>query len=126
MTATSSVLVVASRTADSEELLAALTDRAARGPTQFTLLAPANTGRASTARKLEAGLTKMRASGLDVDGHVGDSDPIHAVQDTWDPGKFDEIVVSTLPASTSKWLAISLPQRVERLTGAMVTHVETS
>lgn len=68
----------------------------------------------------------MRASGLDVDGRIGDSDPISAVDDAWDPGEFDEIIVSTLPAQTSNWLALGLPQRVARLTDAMVTHVEAS
>lgn len=126
LSATSRVLVIASRTADSTQLLDALCERAGRGPVRFTLLAPANTGREATARKLEAGLAQMHDSGLEVDGYVGDSDPINAVQDAWDPGSFDEIVVSTLPAQTSKWLAIGLPDRVARLTGAMVTHVEAS
>jgi hypothetical protein len=35
------VLVVANRTADSSELIAALRQRAARSPTRFTLLVPA-------------------------------------------------------------------------------------
>jgi len=35
------VLVVANRTADSDELLAALDERAQRGPARFTLLVPA-------------------------------------------------------------------------------------
>jgi hypothetical protein len=126
LTATFRVLVVASRTADSSQLLDALRDRAARGPVRFTLLAPANIGREATQRKLEAGLAQMRDSGLDVDGQVGDSDAVSAVQDVWDPSEFDEVIVSTLPAQASKWLAIGLPQRVGQLTGALVTHVEAS
>lgn len=126
LTATFSVLVVASRTADSSQLLDALRARAARGPVRFTLLAPANIGREATAQNLEAGLAHMRDSGLDVDGRIGDSDPISAVDDAWDPSEFDEIIVSTLAAKTSNWLAIGLPQRVARLTGALVTHVEAS
>jgi hypothetical protein len=123
---TFSVLVVANRTADSPELLEALRARAERGPVRFTLLAPASTGREATARQLEAGLEVMRAAGLEVDGRIGDRDPTGAVTDAWDPGEFDEIIVSTLPAQTSKWLSINLPQRVAKLTDALVTHVVAS
>lgn len=30
----------------------------------------------------------MRASGLDVEGRIGDGNPISAVQDVWDPREF--------------------------------------
>ncbi len=123
---TFSVLVVANRTADSPELLDALRARAERGPVRFTLLAPASTGREATARQLESALELMRDAGLDVSGRVGHRDPTSAVTDTWDPGEFDEVIVSTLPEQTSKWLSINLPQRVAKLTDAMVTHVVAS
>ena len=126
MAATFSVLVIANRTADSPELLDALRNRAERGPVRFTLLVPATTGREATARQLEAGLERMRASGLDVEGRLGDRDPISAVDDAWDPMEFDEVIVATLPAHTSKWLAIDLPRRIGRLTDALVTHVVAS
>jgi hypothetical protein len=90
------------------------------------LLAPASTGREATERQLESGLKVMRAAGLDVEGRIGERDPTGAVQDTWDPGEFDEVIVSTLPAQTSKWLSINLPQRVAKLTDALVTHVVAS
>ena len=126
MAVTFSVLVVANRTADSPELLDALRARAERGPVRFTLLAPASTGREATERQLESALELMRAAGLDVSGRIGDRDPISAVMDAWDPGEFDEVIVSTLPAQTSKWLSVNLPQRVTRLTDAGVTHVIAS
>ncbi len=126
MAVTFSVLVVANRTADSPELLDALRERAARGPVRFTLLTPASTGREATERQLKAALELMRAAGLDVSGRVGNRDPLSAVDDVWDPGEFDEVIVSTLPAQTSKWLSINLPQRVTKLTDAIVTHVVAS
>jgi len=46
-----------------------------------------------------------------------------ALADVWDPRRFDEVVVATLPDATSRWLAVNLPKRVERYTGARVTHV---
>jgi hypothetical protein len=45
------------------------------------------------------------------------------VQDVWDPRRFDEVIVATLPTGTSRWMAADLPRRVERLTGARVTRV---
>ena len=65
----------------------------------------------------------LRAAGLEVDGTVGDADPVVAVTEAWDPKRYDEIVVSTLPMRFSKWLHAGLPERVAKLTGAPVTHV---
>jgi hypothetical protein len=117
-----SVLVVANVTATSEELLAALRERGERGACRFTLVMPrcAPGAREGLAEALE----KMRASGLGkVDGHVGDPDPVVAAMDVWDPMKFDEIVVSTLPTGVSRWLGLDLPHRLEKLTGVTVRHV---
>lgn len=122
-----SVLVVANVTADSDELLQALRERAEQEPTQFTLLVPATgplaTSREAAKRQLEAALGRLREAGLEVEGRIGDQDPLCAVQDAWDPTAFDEIVVSTLPTHASKWLLVDLPHRIERLTGVHVTHV---
>ncbi|UUY02479.1 hypothetical protein LRS13_17470 [Svornostia abyssi] len=65
----------------------------------------------------------MRESGVAVQGVLGDGDPVAAVEAVWDPERFDEVIVCTLPATVSRWLRIDLPHRVERLTGAPVTHV---
>ena len=122
MTWTASLLVVANRTLDAPELEAALAERAARGATRFTLLVPATGG--TTAREnLEAACVRLREAGLDVEGRLGDPDPMVAVKEAWDPAKYDEIVVSTLPTGASHWLKLDLPQRVERITGVPVTHV---
>ncbi|MBA3263548.1 MAG: hypothetical protein H0T69_13975 [Thermoleophilaceae bacterium] len=116
------VLVVANITATSDDLLAALQARASRGACRFTLLVPRE-GQHAEARLAEA-LEGMRAAGLDnVSGHTGDADPIVATMETWDPMKFDEIVVSTLPTGSSRWLGIDLPRRLEKLTSVPVYHV---
>jgi hypothetical protein len=121
------VLVVANVTGSSPELLQALKDRAGRDPCGFTLVIPATGGgtggRQAAERRLGEALEGMRAEGLEVEGQVGDPDPVAAVTDVWDPAKFDEVVVSTLPTGSSKWLAIDLPHRVEKMTGVQVAHV---
>ena len=122
-----SVLVVANVTSASDELLAALTSRAERGQCGFTLLVPATGGGKAAREAAQAGLEKalerMRGAGLEVEGMVGDADPVIAVNDVWDPRRFDEIVISTLPTGASRWLAVDLPHRVEKFTGVQVEHV---
>jgi hypothetical protein len=117
-----SVLVVANVTASSDELLAALRERAEAGACRFTLVMP-GTG-ADRNERLDAALERMRAAGLDnVDGSIGDADPVVAVMDVWDPMKFDDIVVSTLPTGSSRWMGLDVPHRLEKLTSVPVRHV---
>jgi hypothetical protein len=125
MTWKTCVLVVANQTADSEELLRTLGARSERGPTSFTLLLPSLPGasREQSEQRLAQALDGLRGAGLEAEGTIGDSNPLTAVKEAWDPGKFDEILVSTLPTGTSKWLQIDLPHRIERITGMPVEHV---
>jgi hypothetical protein len=121
-----SVLVVAS--AASPQLIAALRERQERGALRATLVMPCS-GPGLHARDvaqpdLDAALTAWREAGLDeVDGLVGDQDPLVAVREAWDPQRYDEVIVSTLPGHASQWLRWDLPQRVARATDARVTHV---
>ena len=74
--------------------------------------------------RLAEALEAMRAAGLEnVSGQVGDPDPIVATMELWDPMQFDEIVVSTLPTGSSRWLGLDLPHRLEKLTSVPVHHV---
>jgi hypothetical protein len=118
-------LVIANRTADSDQLLAALEGRARTGAVAFTLLVPCGPGGRDEARaRLNSAVTRMRAAGLEVDGSLArDSDPIVAAHEAWDPASMDEIIVCTLPTGVSKWLQVDLPHRVAKLTDAPVTHV---
>jgi hypothetical protein len=117
-----SLLVVANVTAGSDELIDRLRDRAAQGACRFTLVMPASGADASA--RLEEALERMREAGLDnVEGSVGDPDPVVAVMEAWDPMRFDEVVVSTLPTGSSRWLGLDLPHRLEKLTSVPVRHV---
>lgn len=129
------ILVVANRTADSPELIAALRSRAARSPAGFTLLVPAvprglswaadmKAGGPEAVPRAEIGARRMRAAGFDLDGTiVGDPDPVAAVGDTLRSHRFDEVIVSTLPRGVSRWLRVSLPHRLRRMTDLPVLHV---
>src|SRR3954466_14080354 len=104
------VLVIASVTATSDDLLAALKARAEKGPVDITLLLPSSgpglSGRETSRSQLDAALAKWREAGLEADGEVGSSDPIEAVHEAWNPGRFDEVIVSTLPGRSSRWLRL--------------------
>jgi hypothetical protein len=122
MSWTVKLLVVANRTADSDELFEALTARAQRDRIEVTLVVPASRSSASRDR-LERAVRRLRDAGITVEGIAGAPDPLVAVSEIWDPRRFDEVIVVTLPTGTSRWLLFDLPHRVERLTGARVTHV---
>lgn len=130
-----SVLVVANRTAGSDELLEALRERAAQGPVKFHLIVP-STGRGvsrvadpdsgveAAEHDLEGALDRLRGAGLEIDGQIGDPDPIAAVQDAANAGSYDEVVVSTLHKHVSRWLKVDLPRKAAHATGLPVKHVE--
>jgi hypothetical protein len=121
------VIVVASQTAGSQQLLDALMHRAERSPIRVTLVMPAQgpglTGREAMREQLEQALTAMRAAGLEADGYIGDQNPMDAVAEYFDPGRHDEVIVCTLPGRSSRWLQHDFPHRVARFTGLSVTHV---
>jgi nucleotide-binding universal stress UspA family protein len=126
-----SVLVVANRTADSEELFERLVDRHREGAISVTLLAPAvwevedpHGGRESALRRLRSAKRRLQAQGIEVSCVLGDPDPMAAFQQEWKRGGYDEVVVSTLPGGLSKWLRVDLPSRIKRATdGKPTTHV---
>ena len=134
----SNVLVVANQTAESDELLAALKERAEQGDCEFTLLVPATPHGVQWAANMFAGeeeaqehldglAERLRSTGIPVkEAKVGDPDALAAVQDVCNFEKFDEVIVSTLPLHVSKWLKIDLPHKLEHATGLPVRHVEAS
>jgi AcrR family transcriptional regulator len=124
MAFTTHLLVVANRTVHSPELLDALRERAQQGPIHVTLLAPALWSEREGAReRVQAAVAALEGAGVRAEGMLGDADPIVAVQEAWNPGRYDEVVVSTLTEGASRWLQIDLPHRVARLTDCQVRHV---
>jgi GABA permease len=132
------ILVVANQTAESDELLAALKERAEQGNCDFTLLVPAtphgvqwaanmHAGEEEAEEHLDALAERLRGTGVPVkEAKVGDPDALAAVQDACNFDDFDEVIVSTLPLHLSKWLKLDLPHKVEHATGLPVRHVEAS
>ena len=62
------------------------------------------------------------AAGGRVEGLIGGEDPFQAISAALGARRYDEIIVSTLPAHVSHWLHVDLPARIRRL-GLPVTVV---
>jgi hypothetical protein len=125
------VLVVANRTSSTPKLLDEVRRRAHAKPCSFTLLipdagSPSLPGAASRAAAdwtLTTALPLLsRAAHGEVDSRVGGPDPFTAVQEAIADGGYDEVIISTLPRRTSKWLRRDLVRRVQRL-GVPVTAI---
>jgi hypothetical protein len=131
------VLVVAHKTAATPALLEAVRARAERGPARFCLLVPnspqANwhvVHRARYQKVTQAEEVVLLALPL-IEAAAGGSvecsvsrreDPMDAIEETLFASDFDEIILSTLPRSLSRWLHMDLPRRVAHL-GLPVTTV---
>jgi hypothetical protein len=135
MSEPASVLVVAHQTAATAPLLDAIRERAQRGPARFHLVVPRQphgmhkvvdpleAGEEEAQRVLADALPKLSAvAGHEVTGHLGDPEPLMAIQDAVNLGNYDEIIISTLPLGVSRWLKLDLVSKA-RAIGLPVTHV---
>jgi hypothetical protein len=138
MSSEARILVVANRTAATPGLIAAVRERAAKGPASFTLLVPnpahglhrvvdpEDQSQSEAEQTLELALPLLEeAAGARVEGMIGDSEPLAAIQDAVNIHGFDEIIISTLPSRVSKWLKLDLPSKAAGL-GLPVTTVTAS
>jgi hypothetical protein len=136
MTDPAHILVVAHQTAATEQLQAAVRERAARGPTTFHLVVPRqphgmhkvvdpqDAGKDEAQSVLDEALPMLsEAAGQRVTGSVGDPDPLAAIHDAVNLGNYHEIIISTLPTRLSRWLRLDIVSKTRGL-GLPVTHVE--
>jgi hypothetical protein len=73
--------------------------------------------------RVDLALEFIRDQGAVGDGEVGDQDPFNAAMDAVRAQPIDEILVSTLPATSSGWLRRDLIERLQEETGLPVEHV---
>lgn len=143
------VLVVSNATLRAQRLQEALESRAADGDVVFHLVVPAVAttpvagehswfdtvgsvahpreedlgGRSLASHRLREALPRLQEAGLQIDGSVGDEDPMRATAGALEQFPADEILLSTLPRSESGWLRSDLHVEMERRFNLPVTVV---
>jgi hypothetical protein len=123
------VLVIANRTASSDQLLDRLREKAGEAdkPQLFIVVIPQEGGQGIHAHRargqLNQFLDRARAANLLAAGMIADPDPFIAAKNALQMFRVDEIVVSTLGPERSGWLRADLIERIRKSTSAPVEHV---
>jgi hypothetical protein len=128
------ILVLANETIGGANLLNAIRERHQQGDARFFVVVPQSKPRHgnviydeavrdSAQVRVDLALAFMRDEGIEGTGEVGDADPFSAALDAIGAYGINEILISTLPATTSGWLRRDLPERLELETGLPVKHV---
>ncbi len=123
-------LVLANQTVASPVLVRRLKQLADEGPRRFIIVVPQNSGdgRAAAAARgrLRSLIGSLRDDGLVAAGMIGDPDPFTASMNAVEYFFISEIVISTLPEYASQWLEGGLIDKIKRITGKPVEHVEAT
>jgi hypothetical protein len=123
-------LVAANVTVSSEELSQRLKELAQEGPRRFIAVVPQDAvhgGAVAKAKeRLSTLLESLREDGIVAAGMIGDPDPYTAIMNAVQYFHISEIVISTLPAGSSKWMADKLVERVQAATNKPVEHIEST
>jgi hypothetical protein len=123
-------LVVANLTAASPELLERLKALAEERPHRFIVVVPQDhkEGHAveEARERMETLVGSLREEGIVAAGMVGDPDPYTATMNGLQFFHISEVVISTLPHDTSKWVADKLVDRVRSAANVPVEHIEST
>src|SRR5215217_1884332 len=128
------ILVLANETIGGANLLNAIRERHQQGDAKFFVVVPQSKPRHgnviydeavrdSAQVRVDLALAFMHEEDIEGTGEVGDADPFNAAMDAIGAHGIDEIIISTLPATTSGWLRRDLIERLENETGLPVTHI---
>ena len=120
------LLIVANETVAGRELLDAIERRARDGALDITVLCPINEPRGSYVvdpdavrgvanERLDRTLRELLDNGIEARGFVVDAGPLDAVRDHAAHEALDEVIVSTHPRQTSRWLRRDVIEQIRRL-----------
>jgi hypothetical protein len=122
-------LVVANQTVAADALVERLRGLADEGPRRFIVVVPQDHGEGHAAgearRRLSKLLDSLDDAGIVAAGMIGDPDPYTATMNALQYFHLSEVVISTLPAEQSKWVASKLIERVRDSSNLPVEHVES-
>jgi hypothetical protein len=123
-------LVAANVTACSQELTSRLRELADDSPHRVIVVVPQDhvqgTAVAEARERLTSLLKSLRDERIVAAGMIGDPDPYTAIMNAVDYFFISEIVISTLPEGSSRWVADKLVERVASATNKPVEHIESS
>jgi hypothetical protein len=129
------ILVVANETLTGHALRREITHRIGREPAEVMVVCPAlNTklkhwvsdedqARRHAQERLNAVVAQLQSEGAHVNGDIGDSDPVQAMEDALRLFRADEAIISTHPPGRSNWLERDVVQRARDRFPLPVTHV---
>jgi hypothetical protein len=128
------ILVVANETVGGKALIDAVRRHAEQGEVAVHVVCPQNqpkhghviydeSVRSAAENRLAITIAQLPESGIEATGEIADPDPYSAIMDTLVDRQFDEIIISTHPATRSGWLREDLITRVQNDTGLPVEHV---
>jgi len=122
-------LVAANVTVASEELHGRLKQLAEDSPHRFIVVIPQDHAQgnavAEARERLGRLLKSLHDEGIVAAGMIGDPDPFTAIMNAVDYFYISEIVISTLPEASSKWVADKLVDRVASASNKPVEHIES-
>lgn len=127
-------LLVANLTLGGEALWQEVRARMEQGPCRFHVMVPATHDAlsgtwseedavAAARERLDGALARLGELGAEADGEVGDFRAIDATLDALRDQPYDEVIISTLPPSLSRWLRLDFVSRLRRAVDVPVTHV---
>jgi hypothetical protein len=123
-------LVAANVTVASDELQSRLKALADESPHRFIVVVPQEhvEGHAVAEARERLGtlLKSLRDEGIVAAGMIGDPDPYTATMNAVQFFHISEIVISTLPEGSSKWVADKLVDRVQSAANRPVEHIESA
>ncbi len=128
------ILVVANETLVGSALIDAVKRRAADGEVSVHVICPRSapshgyviydeTVRDAIENRLAMTVARIEEAGVEVTGSIEDPDPYSAIMDCLGERDFDDIIISTHPATRSGWLRQDLITRVQQATRRPVEHV---
>jgi len=121
-------VIVANQTLAGPELMAAITERADQEvPIEFHVVVPlrGDANLADARSRLERQLARFEELDVRATGEIGSSDPLTATEVAVQRAPTEEVLISTLPAGTSRWISTDLPSRVRRRLSVPVIHIES-
>ena len=129
------ILIVANETLSGRALRNEISQRGHGGEALLKVVCPAlnskirhwtneeDAARAAAGERLQALLAHLRGEGFDVDGDIGDDDPVQAMEDGLRRFPADEVIISTHPPGRSNWLERDVVERARQRCDIRVTHV---